>query len=188
MLVDEKLEFRKECLYDVEWQRLRISLLARNSSKGGFATVEGVESNIERLGDYLRVSPEGKEFAMRLWRVQNLLAAVLLGYGGRGGVMEARVQTYHREISSVYAWHKEELKHGSWDWLKVLNDLRAMYESGAQDWRDLFDDLKKRVKTANRKQAAGKGGMQYRRELAKFMRFMYYIDKSLDGEFLVEHE
>src|SRR5690349_12497286 len=97
---------QKLVLYDVEWQAMRVQLLASNNDYGGFGTVEGVKKNIAKLHEYvqesygwcehnLATSSKGCSMCIetycRHWRVLNLLNATLLGYGSRYPVDDPRM-------------------------------------------------------------------------------------------------
>lgn len=176
------MDFRKECLYDVEWQKLRVQLLAVNNNYGGFGSEKGVRINLEKLNDYAYAALVGDEMNIRFWRVQNLLSATLLGYGGRRDICYTLVKEAHTYYSTLYhkIWVKRTLDNGVWDWDKVRRDLQDLYNSGDIEWKWIWDNLMIRVATANRKQKKGKGGMQHRVELAKFLKLMAEIDPELE--------
>jgi hypothetical protein len=90
----------KLSLYDVEWQCLRVSLLAKYRPDGGWATVKGTSHNLADLEVYVGgVHPTD---VTKVWRVLNLLAAVLLGYGSKKIECARLVRRYHRELGKVY--------------------------------------------------------------------------------------
>lgn len=70
----------KLVLYDLEWQILRVSLLAAHNSYGGWGSLEGTRTNIKKLRDYIDAALDEQDKFNRLYRANNLLAGVRLGY------------------------------------------------------------------------------------------------------------
>lgn len=70
------MQIQKMCLYDFDWQLLRVNL--------AFSTVEETRASIEILDEYLELAfdEEVETFANRHWRVLNLLNATLMGFNG----------------------------------------------------------------------------------------------------------
>jgi hypothetical protein len=162
-------------LYDVEWQRLRVSLLTKYNDYGGFGTIEGVQTNLMLLGNYVRLAGSQQETFYRNWRVLNLLDATLLGYGTRmqGTAQEGLVRA---EVNARQERHKAYIdagyRFGEWNWEKVARDLNDLYESSASEFANIKENLQQRIKTAMRKERLGTGGMQHRSELILFMELM----------------
>lgn len=79
-------------LYEVEWQVLRVSMLAENSSKGGWTTTAGVADNLVKLDKYLNKASWGSraEYDRRLYRIRNALTAVAMGQRGQDAAQELR--------------------------------------------------------------------------------------------------
>lgn len=150
-------EYHKQVLYDPEWQRIRLECL------GHWAYRDGVEMNLGDLHIYARkaLTPrveETPEYRRRVWRILNLLNAVLLGThcGDRQAVTEARDR--YTQIHD-----RLPLIHEPWDWSVVQVGLQALSPSYLKSLRD---NLKRRVATAKRR---GHNPETTRPELMHFM-------------------
>jgi len=77
----------KLVLYDVDWQMLRVSLLSEENNYGGWGNIDGVKKNISKLINYQDSSPNDQELFNRLFRINNLLAGVRLGYAQQSSAM-----------------------------------------------------------------------------------------------------
>ena len=66
----------RQCLYDPEWQALRVSLLHK------WCRHPGVEDALKALFLYMSRSP-ADEMHTRAWRILNLLNATIMGYRGQ---------------------------------------------------------------------------------------------------------
>lgn len=169
------MKFSKECLYDVEWQALRVSLLSKYNTYGGFGTLSGIRINLHALNKYVEnanLLPEPQnalEYTCRVWRVLNLLNATLLGYGNKPEFDEHRelITSTRDFLSKIHRFRWNSLPNGiSWDWDKVESDLGKF---GIEELSMILDNLNTRVATANRKKKQGTGGMEYRTELSRFI-------------------
>lgn len=160
------MDYRKECLYDVRWQTLRVSLQGRNNDTGGWGTMNGVEQNIRQLNRYLGASALDKdEFTRSTWRVLNLLNAVLLGYGKKRDTTYSAVKKYQETHSRIYAKYRYDLdKLANWNWEAVAVDLELISWRDPESFIKIMEDMQRRVKSAERK-----NGMDHRPELAKFL-------------------
>lgn len=141
-------------LYDVGWQLLRVSLLARNNDTGGFQTLEGCEANISRLQEYLRSSSTPQEAFHRTWRILNLLNATLLGFGQRmkGTEQEAFIIYQRDRVQRIYRNLKGTgISFGMVHWDLVEKDLRELWEYDPYWFVLILEDLKRRLKSAERK-------------------------------------
>jgi hypothetical protein len=124
---------QKLCLYNVEWQKLRVSLL------GNWAEVQSTWKNLDTLDSYISYGV-GIQYRTRLWRVLNLLNAVRMGYSGQkrfNSEQSKMVEKFRDEIQERY-----EKSTGNYivdsedkiktDWLKlkdfqkdqILNNLK----------------------------------------------------------------
>lgn len=173
-----KENLSKSCLYDVYWQALRVSMLAKYNNYGGFGTVEGVTKNINTLQEYL--VPDRQERFYRNWRALNLMNATLLGYGTKmsGTEQERLIIEYRNELS---ARHQHLLLQGftwqEWDWDKVRTDLEVLYNRRTYSFRNIRANLTTRKRTADRKEARGIGGMWFRTELQHFLTLMDEVEE-----------
>ena len=174
------MDFHKECLYDVGWQRLRVSLLGRNNDYGGFGTSDGVNINLMKLEEYIEAADKNSvEFPIRAWRVSNLLAATMLGYGDRAEYshLKGRLTIAHRTYSGYHLSRKAtaQLRAAAnigWDWKRVEQDLQVLVEEDFMTFQQIYVDLIKRKKTAKRKLDAGDIKQIVRPELDKFVALM----------------
>lgn len=94
-------------LYNVPWQRLRVSTLKKyqQPSIGGWTSLNGTEQNIARLEEYLGSTEDEKEKYIRTWRVLNMLDAIRMGNHGQQTQLTAhdrRVIAYAREIRTEH--------------------------------------------------------------------------------------
>lgn len=167
-------DYQKACLYDVEWQALRVSMLDGNNSYGGWSNMYGAETNLRRLSEYcdeVKESGDLKEYSRRIWRALNLINAVLLGYGNRKEVadiahyLRTKPQGYY---SRMWDKLKTNLRHETWDWDKVGKDLIRLRKNNKELWGAIYINLQKRVKTSIKRN----GGLQHRSELEKFIELM----------------
>lgn len=171
-------------LYDVEWQKLRVSLLAENKEDGGFTTFEGTLDNIEQLGNYceqVMTDEEGweDEYLKRLYRCLNLLNAVRMGYSGQG-LKGSQQDDFVRRIRDSYSWSYKRFNVDSrlgvlaweWDWDKVDQDLAELVTNDRESFDRIYDNLKKRLVTAEKRRGEKKDVADTRRELVRFIELM----------------
>ena len=177
---EKSFRYNKEVLYDIEWQVLRVSLLKQYNSYGGWSTEEGILKNIDKLRAYYTAAETEDEAARRCWRCMNLLAATMLGYKKDNTKFINICKRYHQELAKIYK-HSEwasiisGAKGHEWDWDKVADDLKGLYESGDSAFAAIEENLLSRKKTADRKHRLGIGGMQFRDELKYFMDLMLLV-------------
>lgn len=97
---------QKQCLYNVEWQALRVSML------GDWTTYEGTKRNLEKVRFYLdRKYPNIT--ITHVWRVLNLLNAVRMGYSGQkrtGSPQDKLVALFRNKVSETYHQMKKITK------------------------------------------------------------------------------
>lgn len=166
------MNYSKECLYDVRWQVLRVSLLGDSGS----------EQWVQKLQDYLSASDESDR-AERTWRVLNLCNATLLAYGNREvGVLRERVTTL-RDLCQVFM-EMAPLLGRKWNWLQVQLDLMQLAREERIIFKGVQANLQKRVKTSQYK-ARKRGeldnvsGFKHRSELEYFLQLM---ERALEEE------
>jgi hypothetical protein len=177
--------YLRASIYDVEWQILRVSLLARNNDWGGFGNVWGCTTNFQLLRKYVLGTTNLFERYLRYNRVANLLSATLYGYGSRPKLAECakmvrtELEAYQSGMSSTHAMEaKRQILTMDWDWKKVEEDLKTLYLSGYDGetkWLQIWDSLKERVRISNKKPAK----MLHRPELNRFIELMKTIDIDL---------
>jgi len=90
----------KLVLYDLEWQILRVSLLAAHNKYGGWGSLEGARTNIKKLKDYIDAALDEQDTFNRLYRANNLLAGVRLGYAQQSHERFQNSQESH--VVSIY--------------------------------------------------------------------------------------
>lgn len=167
------MDYGKECLYDVEWQCLRVSLLSKS----------GTQEWTEALKQY--VSSGDWDRGERVWRVVNLCNATLLAYGSRDvGEQRAIVEAMRQWC---YEQHVSFASLEAWDWLKVEGDLRELYVKDRGMFNAVKQNLQKRVKTSQYKarkrgEVDNADGFKHRTELQHFLQLM--ADAESDVEWM----
>jgi hypothetical protein len=165
------MTIKRECLYDVKWQELRVSLL------GKFRSIEGVKQNIERLKAYIG---KGELFdetrLMREWRALNLCNAVRMSYGGQEVDKEVdRLLTEFRDqVQDAYNTHKTIFKFPKeWNWRLTEGELVTCKLERPESFKAVRRDLIKRADTTLLK----RGDLKHRPELVKFLELVDKVDK-----------
>jgi hypothetical protein len=158
------MTYQHAVLYDVEWQKLRVSFLSKNDDLGGFTTFKGAVRNMARLNDYVfgvdKDAPypiHDSELAVRLWRAINLLNATRMGYAGqelKGTPNDTLVESFRDEYRKAYTdrmklYVKKANHH--WSWLKVLEDLKHLYATDRSSFYAIQEDLLGRERAARRR-------------------------------------
>lgn len=151
--------YDRECLYDVEWQTIRVGML------GTWDTVSSVRANIRTLELYSGVSDDNASHSdnyERFVRCTNYFAAILLGYGSKSqfAVQATLVKAAHTQFTNRKGYYKP--KDTIWDWEKAERDLR---KASYAFLKDCWNNLQKRVYTSTKRT----GGTQHRPELVKFI-------------------
>lgn len=129
----------KQVLYNVAWQKLRVSLL------GGWTTAEGTTANINRLRAYInaKASDDNEELS-RLWRSLNLLNAIRMGYSGQqltGSRQDDLVREYRDTVSKEYKALKSKAQFVVDDDAKIKSDWKALDEASK---KAILGNLQKR--------------------------------------------
>lgn len=179
--------FAKEIIYDVEWQKLRVSLLDQYNQTGGFTTVDSTKINDAILQEYLEGGETEVEGAFRTFRVLNLWAAVMLGTCNNNRPVMNHIKRNHEKLSVRYresgwkeiiggTFNNEQL---SWDWDKVKRDLETLYKEEENWFNNIRVNLFTRVATAQRKERLKIGGMQFRKELEYFLSLMEEVSPTI---------
>jgi hypothetical protein len=161
------MDYTKECLYDVEWQKLRVSLLGNS----------GTEEWVTTLEEYVKdACNNATEFDRRCWRVLNLCNATLLAYGSRQvGDCRRRVKNLRDELQLVYCSLADAFME--WDWDKVGRDLYDLYSMDRESFDAVYSNLQGRVKMSKykakmRHEEDNRDGFKHRAELQKFLGLM----------------
>lgn len=142
-------------LYDVEWQRLRVSLLG--SWNGS------VQENIDKLRDYVG---DGSD-SCKVYRVLNCLNAVRMGYSGQGlrGTQDDEAVRLYRDSLPSYDKSTVQRVATLWDWGKVAEDLEVLKSLDWTSYIAIRANLEGRRTFAYKKV----GTMSHRTELQRFL-------------------
>lgn len=138
----EQLNKQRLCLYDAEWQALRISLL------GKWNSVRSIETNLNELGAYLFGDGgiiSNTVAISRMWRVLNLLNAVRMGHHGMSAQdteMSERIVMFRDTLSDQYEFSEEHhWDKSSWEVpteYTLLDDLSYVPRNTVEAiWADL---------------------------------------------------
>lgn len=158
---------KRECLYDVSWQLLRVELL------GNWHT--NPEANVLRLLRYVSEANTISEYEhfVRVWRCLNLLRAVPLGddKSVRRVILKAR--------NGFDIKYKKYISYGkrfqtNFSWTKVRQELQILFDSYPEQFYGLKRNLEARVKKVG--QSSTVPYMQQKPEAAKFIRLMRDIE------------
>lgn len=158
------MDFAKECLYDTNWQMLRVNLLSENNDYGGWWSDFGAPRNADIILNYVyEHRPGSPEFAVRVWRALNLLNAVLLGYGERVDKPTTweSVRRVRDDMSLLHEKYPLPANF-AWNWNDQADLLRMRK---LKDLSILLLDLRARSRRAKRK----KGTVKFRPELIKYI-------------------
>ncbi len=148
--------YSRECLYDVQWQQIRVSML------GTWTSVANVKANIHTLWRYLET---GEDLYERATRCSNYMAAILLGYGNKPEWAEQKRLVKQAHSTFIYSLASPPQAE-DWDWEKVKLDLSAIQ---VHFLTACNADLRKRIGTSTRRT----GGTQHRPELMKFVGLLH---------------
>lgn len=140
------MKYMRECLYDVEWQKIRMSCLG-----GWNADAKEVGVNLKTVTNYALMGADHLERPVRYWRVLNLLNAVLLAYSQRqidvNNTAVMAVRDAANYFSDLHEKHPIPTVVGQkgWDWDKVADDLAR---ADKRFLSRLLVNLQHRAKTA----------------------------------------
>ena len=148
--------YARECLYDVNWQDIRVKML------GSWTTPSNCLLNIAELSKYCE---QGNDRWERYTRCTNYFAAILLGFGSKPDFAESArvVKSAHNAFSGLLAQHKPSATE--WNWAKVEADLKLAPKPML---KAIQDNLKRRIYTSTKRT----GGTQFRPELMKFYGYL----------------
>ncbi len=164
-----QMHYRHECLYDVEWQALRVSLLKEHRTDGGWTTIEGTANNLNALAEYrLQHNFETRDEAC--WRSINLMNAVLLGWRNEYSEIAKDLIIVDRTYVQMRLGDGLWWKGRTWDWDQVSKDLQSLDE---KTFFRIKDNLDGRVKTSIRRN----GHTKFRPELMKFLELVKECNK-----------
>ena len=160
----------KDILYDVNWQRLRVSLL------GKFVTPEGMKDNLNRLDQYIKEASDPQETFHRLWRAVNLLNAVRMGFSGMDlyGSKQDKFLLIQRAVwaQQYKAMQKRGFTHKALNWVDVKDNLKELHRVDPDQFNLIRKNLVQRTKQGIKKA----GSLDYRSELVKFLSIMNEIN------------
>lgn len=152
--------YDRECLYDVQWQEIRVSML------GTWDTPENVKRNIADLtmycDDAMQLGNEG-DLHERIVRCTNYFAAIMLGYGSK--TMFAEEHRLVKDAHTRFMRHMVPSTKSSWDWEKVDKELSRCSDKFL---KDCWKNLQRRIYTSTKRT----GGTQHRPELMKFVGYL----------------
>lgn len=161
-------------IYDTQWQAIRVSLL------GKFVDLTDCITTMLRLQNYIGEATDAgdfKERALRIYRVNNLLAATRMGYHGMGLVgssVDTVVIQYQTIVSKQYKNLTDTLLKEACEEFTVkysqntLNDLKLLKKYNLDIFEKIKDNLNNRTKHAHKKV----GTMKNRPELQSYLQFI----------------
>jgi hypothetical protein len=157
----------KAVLYDVDWQRLRISFLQARSDIGGWTEPVGMRDNLERLYQYLEHAETTLEMALRKYRINNCLNAVVMGYNGQGASDDLISEVRNFRLKYAQGFRTFDVRRASlsWNWDAQLRALIEFYQ--CEPTREEFDFLRKDLTHRSKN-----GSRENRPELYKFLELM----------------
>ncbi len=152
---------KRELLFNVEWQVLRVSLLNTWAN-------EKTEDSVMKLLAYVGKAETPEERLVRIWRCTNLLRAVPLGEpksASRRTIVRART-TFERRLNAI----EVTTKYPKHDWGETRRALVVLYRTNPEVWKKLRANLEARMKKVGMNSQVGY--MQQKPESAKFIRLM----------------
>jgi hypothetical protein len=138
---------RRSLLYDVQWQRLRVSFQDSYREDGGWKTLTGTQANIVSLRNYATEQPLGEERSVRLYRVHNLLNSVRLTNSGRGAKdskEDLAVLAFRDGLPGFASPHITSASN-RWDWKIVEKALLALLEAEPVWFGRIREDITTRL-------------------------------------------
>lgn len=117
--------YYRQVLYDVEWQRIRVSLL------GSWGAVPGAVTSLMAVEQYVN-KPGISDYGNRIWRALNMLNAVLLSYRGGNthacwGIIQKARDFYSQEhVRTPMEVGFETPDYKIWSWDKVREELKSV--------------------------------------------------------------
>ena len=154
--------YDRECLYDVNWQQIRVAML------GTWDTPEHVRENIAQLTMYCDDAMElgnAGDLHERIVRCTNYFAAILLGYGSKA--MFTQHAQLVKDAHTLFMRRMVPSTKTSWDWEKVNSDLSRCSDKFL---KDCWKNLQRRIYTSTKRT----GGTQHRPELMKFVGYLLH--------------
>lgn len=168
------MDYLKECLYDVEWQRVRQKL------NGKWQADNGVRQSLAYLNLYWSRNEPGKP--ERVWRALRYLDVVQgiwrMRAGPPSGWAEEAVMAMQLDLTRV-SYKQDEAMGTVWDWNKVQTDLQLT------DRRYLVaiaSDIAKQCAYAKRRYGSEEEVEQRRPELAFFYKLLSIELDRRDGK------
>lgn len=170
------MNYLRECLYDVEWQKLRVKCL------GKWQNEKGVGQCMSTLWLYWSRNEAGKP--ERVWRTLNLLNAVKLGWAQTGGTPSDKalemVDNGAKKLSVLHTRYAQgadpEYQMGTeWDWNKVREQLMM---SDKFVLKQIQDNLRRRAAHAKRRFDGDESKVRENRPELVF--FLELLDMEMD--------
>lgn len=155
------MRYDRECLYDVEWQKIRCEML------GHWGTLSEANTNVYVLRRYCETDSSASY--ERGLRCSNYMAAIMLGYGSRAQFAGCYVFVSSAQKMFAGLANSTSTNFGTrvWNWSKVEADLA---KTDSAFLRVCNTNLKKRVYTSIKRT----GGTQHRPELMKFVSLLQH--------------
>lgn len=164
----------RACLYNVEWQIIRVGML------GSWNTVREVVDNIAELARYIQqVNPEIKsdraEAASRYYRVINYMNAIRMGYSGQGltgSTQDNMVREFRDSLQKEQDKYKLQQHSKAVDGIEQVKcDLQSLYWDDPECFKNILNNLNKRKTVATKRHNTTK----HRPELVSFVELMEAI-------------
>lgn len=157
---------RKQCLYDPDWQAIRMEC------KGLWGTRGGARAAVTILAQYVH----DQNFTITsYWRTLNLLNAVRMGYHGQGLVnsdMDKTVRAMQAIASTNYKHKIKKITHGKGSpKFDVLSDAETL-----RRWRVLDVEVQHAIKLDLRKRWDSHPNHKTRAELYHFLEVVGGLD------------
>lgn len=160
-----------EVLYDVEWQKLRVSIL------GSWTKGDSALECAKKLETYVSLATTEEEELRRCWRVVNYYNATRMGFHGMGivGSVFDKLLLTERSVyqDKMQALQAKGVSLGRMDWSVIESELLELFSYNRKVFDDIYLNLIKRVKHALKKI----GSLKYRSELDYFLSLMEDIKK-----------
>lgn len=149
------MNYLKECLYDLEWQILRVNL--------SFKDYDSTKKSINKLIDYHKNASNKEEYGIRAWRILNLLNAVRMGFSGQRKFNSEESNLVKKEREQFQYAYRNSFLPKSWNWDRVKKDIK---NANKKDLNKVYSNLKIRKEKSEKK-----GTIHCRPELVKFLKF-----------------
>ena len=161
---------QRNILYNVKWQKLRVSLL------GKFVSEKGMQKNLLKLNEYLNETSDSSEKICRLYRVINLLNGTRMGFSGMGlynTPQDKKLVAYREILQKEYTELKNNgVKFKEHNWCETYKDLVKLFENDPKAFKIIKDNLEFRKNMTLKKRQ----DLATRPELQLFLNQMTIIE------------